>query len=603
MAKEGSLFDKRFSLQFPEPLKLQQRQRRMSVRSFYWVMVNPLIEEGENRGAEMTAGLDANSATTNGAAGKKNDDGVFTVSVTGAYENEGFKGDGTGNAPHKPPRELTDEEASQQGKFKMSTKEKWRILKNVTAISCAFMIQFTAFQGTANLQSSINAKDGLGTLSLSSIFAALVVSCIFVPSFLIKRLTVKWTLCISMLCYAPYIASQFYPKFYTLIPCGIIVGIGAAPMWASKATYLTQVAGVYAKLTDQAVDAIIVRFFGFFFLAWQTAELWGNLISSLVLSNPHGSDSGHPTDYSKCGANFCSSISNSEGDEGVAKNELYTIMGIYLACIIVAVILIVLLVDPLSRYGEKQRRNSAADLTGIQLLSATFIQLKKPYQQLLIPITIYIGVEQAFIAADFTQSYVSCALGVQNVGFVMICFGVVNAICSLLFGSVMKYVGRVPIIILGVSVHAGIQIFLLLWGPHPTNPLLFFMASGLWGVGDAVWQTQINGLYGALFRRNKEAAFSNYRLWESVGFVVAFAYSTQLCTRVKLYVQLAILLIGFLLYCAVEIHHMRKIRRQKEKERRAAELAAKQQAAAELEPETTDDEKDDIDDEIIVTHL
>jgi len=52
-------------------------------------------------------------------------------------------------------------------------------------------------------------------------------------------------------------------------------------MWASKATYLTQVGQVYAKITEQAVDAIIVRFFGFFFLAWQSAELWGNLISSL----------------------------------------------------------------------------------------------------------------------------------------------------------------------------------------------------------------------------------------------------------------------------------------------------------------------------------
>lgn len=550
----------------------------------------------------MTAGLDANSATANGAPAKRTDDGVFTVSVTG-YENQGYKGDAGDHAPIKPPKELTDEEASQQGKFKMSTKEKWRILKNVTAISCAFMIQFTAFQGTANLQSSINAKDGLGTLSLSSIFAALVVSCIFVPSFLIKRLSVKWTLCVSMLCYAPYIASQFYPKFYTLIPCGIIVGIGAAPMWASKATYVTQVAGVYAKLTDQAVDAIIVRFFGFFFLAWQTAELWGNLISSLVLSNPHGASShGNSTTYDKCGANFCSSVSNSEDSSGVASSEIYEIMSIYLTCIIVAVLLIVILVDPLSRYGERQRRNSAVELTGIQLLSATFIQLKKPYQQLLIPITIYIGVEQAFISADFTQSYVSCALGVQNVGFVMICFGVVNAICSLLFGSVMKYVGRVPIMILGALVHGGIQVFLLIWRPHPATPLLFFMASGLWGVGDAVWQTQVNGLYGALFRRNKEAAFSNYRLWESVGFVVAYAYSTQLCTKIKLYVQLATLLFGFLLYCVVEIHHLRKVRRQKEKERKAAELAAKKQVV-EPEPETTDDEKDDIDDEIIVTHL
>lgn len=51
-----------------------------------------------------------------------------------------------------------------------------------------------------------------------------------------------------------------------LSQAGILVGLGAAPMWASKATYLTQLGQVYAKLTDQAVEAIIVRFFGFFFL-------------------------------------------------------------------------------------------------------------------------------------------------------------------------------------------------------------------------------------------------------------------------------------------------------------------------------------------------
>lgn len=55
------------------------------------------------------------------------------------------------------------------------------------------------------------------------------------------------------------------------------------------------------------------------------------------------------------------------------------------------------------RYGEKQRKVDSQELSGIQLLSATAYQLKKPYQQLLIPITIWIGMEQAFIGADFTQ--------------------------------------------------------------------------------------------------------------------------------------------------------------------------------------------------------
>lgn len=232
---------------------------------------------------------------TTGKDKQSSDVAVYTISVVGGYENQGFKRDdmlqsGDGGLAKPPLCSMADgdgDDDQSKGKFKMSPKEKWRILKNVSTISLAFMVQFTAFQGTANLQSSINAREGLGTVSLSAIYAALVLSCIFVPTFLIKRLTVKWTLCLSMLCYIPYIGAQFYPRFYTLVPAGVLVGLGAAPMWAAKATYLTQTGAVYAKLTDQQVDGIVVRFFGFFFLAWQTAELWGNLISSLGTCKRH----------------------------------------------------------------------------------------------------------------------------------------------------------------------------------------------------------------------------------------------------------------------------------------------------------------------------
>lgn len=562
-------------------------------------------------------------------SGKGSDEApVYTVSVVGGVANEAFKDDDGKMAPRSPTSEkkelaakalaaAADEKGAEagetdDGKCRLSRKEKWRILKNIAAVSLAFMVQFTAFQGTANLQSSINAKDGLGTVSLSAIYAALVLSCMFVPTFLIKRLTVKWTLCVSMLCYAPYIGAQFFPRFYTLVPAGVLLGLGAAPMWASKATYLTQVGGVYAKLTDQPVDAIVVRFFGFFFLAWQTAELWGNLISSLVLSNGmHGGSGGQENVTASdahlrgCGANFCMRENQANDNlERPPDSEIYEISGIYLCCVVLAVAMVALFVDPLKRYGEKQRKNDSSELTGIQLLSATAYQLKKKNQQLLIPITVWIGMEQAFIGADFTQAYVSCALGIHNVGYVMICFGVVNAACSLLFGSVMKFVGRWPLMTLGGLVHAALVGVLLVWRPSPTSPLVFFAISGLWGVGDAVWQTQVNGIYGTLFRRNKEAAFSNYRLWESAGFVVAYAYSTHLCARMKLYVMLAVLIVGFLGYICVEVLHARKQRRLKrlaeDPKAAAAEAAA---AAKEGRVEETDDEKDDIDDDIIITHL
>ena len=58
---------------------------------------------------------------------------------------------------------------------------------------------------------------------------------------MIKKLTVKWTMVVLIFCYSTYIAAQFYPEFYTLIPGAIILGLGAAPMWSAKCTYLSQV--------------------------------------------------------------------------------------------------------------------------------------------------------------------------------------------------------------------------------------------------------------------------------------------------------------------------------------------------------------------------
>lgn len=93
----------------------------------------------------------------------------------------------------------------------------------------------------------------------------------------------------------------------------------------------------------------------------------------------------------------------------------------------------------------------------------------------------------------------------------MICFGVVNAGCSLLFGSLMKFVGRQPLMALGAIVHASLVVVLLMWKPHPENPYVFYSVSGLWGVGDAVWQTQVNGKF-CMFNLSEKKKNVTYRI-------------------------------------------------------------------------------------------
>lgn len=62
--------------------------------------------------------------------------------------------------------------------------EKIRIIKNVLVLSVAFMLHFTAFHGTANLQSSVNLD--AGTYSLLSIYGSLMVANIFLPVVVIR---------------------------------------------------------------------------------------------------------------------------------------------------------------------------------------------------------------------------------------------------------------------------------------------------------------------------------------------------------------------------------------------------------------------------------
>jgi len=457
--------------------------------------------------------------------------------------------------------QMTDEEKSSA---------KRGIMKNVVVISFSFMLLFTAFQSMANLQSSINKVDGLGTYSLSVIYASLVVSCMFVPSFMIKKLTVKWTMVVSIFCYSTYIAAQFYPEFYTLIPGAIILGLGAAPMWSAKCTYLSQVGNIYGELTDSPVEPIIVRFFGIFFLFFQSSSIWGNLISSAVLSLDESSNENvTQPDLSTCGINYCPAAPSNESEESESEEsgddnfsatpiQLYILAGVYLACSLAAALTVALFVTPLTEYGELEREDEKEKRSGMQLLGATFSHMKKPYQLLIIPLTFWSGVEQGFFGADFTAGYITCAWGVQNVGYVLITYGVVDAICSASFGGFIKYVGRVPIFLGGAVLNLICVIVLFEWAPHPDQSYVFFFIAGLWGAADAVWQTQINALYGVLFESDEEAAFSNYRLWESLGFIFAYILQTQVCIYSKLWVIIAVLGAGIGGYLIIEINEFNR---------------------------------------------
>jgi len=88
-----------------------------------------------------------------------------------------------GNGNPVPPV-VANNSSTNDGKLNQrlyEPRERFIITKNVIVIGLAFMIHFTAFHGTSNLQSSVNADKALGTTTLAVIYGSLILSNIFLP--------------------------------------------------------------------------------------------------------------------------------------------------------------------------------------------------------------------------------------------------------------------------------------------------------------------------------------------------------------------------------------------------------------------------------------
>lgn len=113
-------------------------------------------------------------------------------------------------------------------------------------------------------------------------------------------------------------------------------------------------------------------------------------------------------------------------------------------------------------------------LSGWKLCLATFKHLRNPYQLMLIPLTLWCGSEHSFLTTDYTavrtlsiciercslfqhliynQAFITYPQGVAHVGYVMICYG----------DFIVSYYQQ-----------------------------LIAVIADLWGLADAVWQTQVN---------------------------------------------------------------------------------------------------------------
>lgn len=66
------------------------------------------------------------------------------------------------------------------------------------------------------------------------------------------------------------------------MPTSVILGLGGAPLWSAKCTYLTISGNAQAAAHGQLASDVINQYFGIFFFIFQSSGVWGNLMSSLI---------------------------------------------------------------------------------------------------------------------------------------------------------------------------------------------------------------------------------------------------------------------------------------------------------------------------------
>lgn len=427
-------------------------------------------------------------------------------------------------------------------------KDRFYAYKNLVVVSVVFLLVFLSFDSLQIIQTSIHTDPSLGFASLCTIYAMFCLSSLFLPTLLINGAGYKYAMFITIFGYITYTLAHFYPKWWMHITASVIVGLCAAPLWAAQSSYVVDIANEYADKINASAEGMISKFFCIFYLIKTFGLIAGNAVSSLILKPVHNENkTKNPSEI--CGANFTPDSLLTQDTQNVESRPVNMLIGIYVAGMILAVAILFFFLDRIQKKKENISICNQAVLT-LKLMKNTRMQL-------LVPLAMLYGLEQAFMFGDFTKAFVTCNIGIEMVGFTLICFGVTSVLVSFLLGAIVKYTGTCILMIIAFFIHMGLILFLLFFPLGDSPTLWLFLTSGIWGICDIIWGTQINAIYGIMFPKNTVEALALYKLFQSLGSVIAFGYGNVISIKLKFYILIGVLVVAMVLYLIVEFRRRR----------------------------------------------
>lgn len=409
-------------------------------------------------------------------------------------------------------------------------------LKDLHILSFSFLFVFLAYSATQNLESSLNSDQNLGSVSLGVLYLSLTV-CSVGAAYPVRWLGSKRGILLGLSGYWIYIMANIFPSWYTMIPAALFLGFTASLLWVAEGTYITCAAKSHAAQVKLSEESVIGKFNGEFWGLFACNQVVGNLLSLIILQSGKGA-----------------SANSSE-----TSSSTWLLL-IFLGCMLVGTGLCFFLDSQADLSKQSLAAGTDSTLDGF-VNTALSLMIDKRLL-LLLPLLVYSGLQQAFIWGDFTGNIVTPALGISLVGGVMAAFGAADAGCSLIAGRLSTGLSSISIIIFS---GAAAQLLVLLrlmfqqsYGSDLSGYLNLFGLAIIWGLGDAAFNTQISALLGILFPDNTEAAFAQWKIWQSVATAVVFFITNYTLMSVRLIILLATLTVSVVSFSTLRFIFFKK---------------------------------------------
>nr|XP_003419439.1 protein unc-93 homolog B1 [Loxodonta africana] len=430
------------------------------------------------------------------------------------------------------------------------------VLKNVLAASTGGSLTYGVYLGLLQMQLILHYDETYrevkyGNMGLPDIDSKMLmginvtpIAALLYTPVLIRFFGTKWVMFLAVGIYALFVSTNYWERYYTLVPSAVTLGMAIVPLWASMGNYITRMAQKYYEYShykeqeqgpqnrpprgSHAPYLLVfqVIFYGFFHLSFACAQL-----PMVYFLNHYLYDLNHTLyNVQSCGTNSHGILS------GFNKTVLRTLPRsrnlIVVESVLMAVAFSAMLLV-LGLCGAAYRPTEEIDLRSVgwgNIFQLPFKHVRDFRLRHLVPFFIYSGFEVLFACTGLALGYGVCSVGLERLAYLLAAYSLGASTASVL-GLLGLWLPRSVPLVAGAVLQLLLTLCLFFWAPVPRvlqHSWLLYVAAALWGVGSALNKTGLSTLLGILYedKERQDFIFTIYHWWQAVAIFAVYLGSS-----------------------------------------------------------------------------